>query len=100
MPTAIQSLSVEPVAGAADRFGEEVVRDFDVDAGAVAGLAVRVHRAAVPDGAQRVDAGLHHVAPRACRRAAATRPTPQASCSCDGSYVPASRATLAFQSAT
>ena len=33
-----------------------------MDAGAVAGLAVGVHRAAVPDGLQRVDAGLHDVA--------------------------------------
>jgi len=35
-----------------------------MDAGAVAGLAVGVDRAAVPDRAQRVDAGLHHLAAR------------------------------------
>ena len=35
-----------------------------MDAGAVAGLAVGVDRAAVPDRAQRVDAGLDHLAPR------------------------------------
>ena len=35
-----------------------------MDAGAVAGLAVGVHRAAVPDGLERVDAGLHHLAAR------------------------------------
>ena len=36
-----------------------------MDAGAVPGLAVRVHGAAVPDGLERVDARLHHVAPGA-----------------------------------
>ena len=36
-----------------------------MDAGAVPGLAVCVHGTAVPHGAQGVDAGLHHVAPRA-----------------------------------
>ena len=35
-----------------------------MDAGAVAGLAVGVDRAAVPDRLQRLDAGLDHVAPR------------------------------------
>ena len=52
------------VAGALDRLGEEVLRDLDMDAGAVAGLAVGIDRAAVPDRLQRVDAGLHHVAAR------------------------------------
>ncbi len=33
-------------------------------AGAVAGLAVGIHRAAVPHRLQRVDAGLHHLSPR------------------------------------
>ena len=33
--------------------------------GAVAGLAVGIDRAAVPDRLQRIDAGLHHVAPGA-----------------------------------
>ncbi len=53
------------VAAALDVLGEEVLRDLDMDAGAVAGLAVGVHRAAVPHRLQRVDAGLHDVAPGA-----------------------------------
>ena len=51
-------------AAALHRLGEEVLRDFDVDAGAVAGLAVGVHGAAMPHRLQRIDARLHHVAPR------------------------------------
>ena len=51
------------VAAALDVLGEEVLRDLDMDAGAVPGLAVRIHRAAVPHGLQRIDAGLHHVPP-------------------------------------
>ena len=43
---------------------EEVLRDLDMDAGAVAGLAVGIDRAAMPDRLQRIDAGHHHVAPR------------------------------------
>ena len=43
---------------------EEVLRDLDVDAGAVAGLAVGVDRAPVPHGLERRDAGLDHIAPR------------------------------------
>ena len=35
-----------------------------MDAGAVAGLAVGIDGAAVPHRAERVDAGLHHLAPR------------------------------------
>ena len=38
----------------ADMLAEEILRDLDVDAGAVAGLAVGVDGAAVPDGLQRV----------------------------------------------
>src|SRR5882757_4153268 len=41
---------------------EEVLRDLDVDAGAVAGLAVGIDGAAVPHRLQRIDAGRHHVA--------------------------------------
>jgi len=52
------------LAAALQLLGEEVVRDFDVDAGAVAGLAIGVHGAAVPDGLQRIYPRLHHVAPR------------------------------------
>ena len=51
------------VAGAANGFGKEILRDFDVDAGAVAGLAIGVDCAPVPNGLQRIDTGLHHVAP-------------------------------------
>ena len=43
---------------------EEVLRDLDMDAGAVAGLAVGVDRAAVPDRLQRLDRRLDHLAPR------------------------------------
>src|SRR5690606_37619675 len=47
-----------------DVLAEEVLRDLHVDAGAVAGLAVGVDRAAMPDGLQRGDAGFHHAARR------------------------------------
>ena len=53
------------VAAALDVFGEEILRDLDMDAGAVPGLAVGIHGAAVPHRLQRVDASLHHVAPGA-----------------------------------
>src|SRR5690606_20481214 len=43
---------------------EEVLRDLDLDAGAVAGLAVGVDRAAMPHRLQRIDARDHHVATR------------------------------------
>ncbi len=57
------------VAGALDLVLEERVRDLDMDARAVAGLAVGIDRAAVPDRLQRVDAVLHHLAaPRAVDR--------------------------------
>ena len=52
MPTAIR-WSVR--TRALDLALEEVLRDLDVDAGAVAGLAVGVDRAAVPDRLQRLD---------------------------------------------
>ncbi len=54
----------ELVPGAHHDFGEEILRNLDVDAGAVAGLAVGIDRAPVPDGLQRVDPRLHHLAPR------------------------------------
>ncbi len=41
---------------------EEILRDLDMDAGAVAGLAVGVDRAAMPHRLQRIDARRHHVA--------------------------------------
>ena len=61
MPTAM------PLVGAAlplDLALEEVLRDLDVDAGPVAGLAVGVDGAAVPDRLQRLDALDHDLAPR------------------------------------
>ena len=51
------------VAGLGDLLMEEVLRDLDMDARAVAGLAVGVHRAPVPDRLERVDARFDHVAP-------------------------------------
>jgi hypothetical protein len=41
---------------------EEILRDLDVDARTVAGLAVGVHGAAVPHRLQRIDARRNHVA--------------------------------------
>ena len=52
------------VPGVADVVLEDVLRDLHVDPGAVAGLAVGVQRAAVPDRLERRDARLHHPAPR------------------------------------
>ena len=49
--------------GIADVVAEEILRDLDMDAGAVAGLAVGVDRAAVPHRLQRIDARHHDVAP-------------------------------------
>ena len=49
-------------AGVADMLLEEVLRDLDVDARAVAGLAVGVDGAAVPHRLQRIDARRDHVA--------------------------------------
>ena len=52
------------VAGALDVLLEEVLGNLQVDAGAVAGLAVGIHGAPVPHRFQRVDAGQNHLAPR------------------------------------
>ena len=60
------------VAGAADMLLEEVLRNLDVDAGAVAGLAVGVDRAAVPQRLERLDAGLRR--PRAAAGRRSPRP--------------------------
>lgn len=49
------------VSGAAHLIVEERHRDLHMDARAVAGLAIRIHRAAMPDRLQRVDAVLHHL---------------------------------------
>jgi hypothetical protein len=62
MPTACARAPA--VAAALHDLGEEVLRHLDMDAGAVAGLAVGIDRAAVPDRLQRVDAGLHDAAMR------------------------------------
>jgi hypothetical protein len=70
-----------PVRGPAR---EEVLRDLDMDAGAVAGLAVGVDRAAVPDAfSARCPAST--TSRRGLPSIAQTRPTPQASCSSAGS---------------
>ena len=50
------------VAGAADLIVEELNRNLHVDARAVAGLAVGIHRAPVPDRLQRLDARFHDLA--------------------------------------
>jgi hypothetical protein len=52
------------VAGAQDLIVEERGRDLHVDARAVAGLAIGIDGAPVPDGLQRVDAVFHHLARR------------------------------------
>ena len=52
------------VAAALHRIGEEILRDLDMDAGTIAGLAIGIDSAAVPDGLERIDARLHHLAPR------------------------------------
>ncbi len=51
-------------AGAPHVIAEEVLRNLHVDAGAVAGLAVGVHRPAVPEGLERLQAGFDHAAVR------------------------------------
>ena len=51
---------LHPVADPADLVGEEVLRHVEQDARPVAGLAVGVHGAPVPDGLQGADGQLHH----------------------------------------
>ena len=51
-------------AGAPDMVLEEILRDLHMDAGPVAGLAVGIDRAAMPDRLQRRDRRLHHLAAR------------------------------------
>ena len=46
------------VAGVADMLLEKFLRDLHMNAGPVAGLAVGIHRAAMPEGGQRLDAEL------------------------------------------
>ena len=50
------------VAGAFDLVIEKRHRDLHVNARTVPGLAIGIHRAAVPDRLQRLDAGLDHLA--------------------------------------
>src|SRR4051794_29149611 len=52
------------MAGVADMVVEKILRDLDMDAGAVAGLAVSVNGAAMPHRLERGDAKLHHLAAR------------------------------------
>ena len=51
-------------AGAADVIPEEILRDLDMDAGAIAGLAIGIDGAAVPDSLQRRNRRLDHLAAR------------------------------------
>ena len=51
----------ELAAGVADILPKEVLRDFDMDARAIAGLAVGIDGTAVPHGLQGVDAGRNDV---------------------------------------
>ena len=53
---------MQQMTAALDGIGEEILRDFDVNARAVAGLAIGIDRTAMPDGLERVDTGFHHVA--------------------------------------
>jgi len=52
------------IAAARDVLAEEILRDLDMDAGAVAGLAIGIDGAAVPDGLQRRNRRLNHLAAR------------------------------------
>ena len=63
MPTR-ELAAADLLAGAADILAEEILRDLHMDAGAVAGLAVGIDGAAVPDRLQRGDAVLDHLAAR------------------------------------
>ena len=77
---------------------EEIVRDLDMDSRPVTRLAVGIDRTAMP---HRASAHRSRPAPRraaSCPSSAATKPTPQASCSMRGVVGARSRATLAFQS--
>ena len=54
----------EPIATAFHHGGEEILRDFDMDARTITGFAIGIHRAAMPNGAQSINTGLHHFPPR------------------------------------
>jgi hypothetical protein len=54
----------EPIATAFHHGGEEILRDFDMNSRTIAGLAIGIHRAAMPNRAQGINAGLHHRPPR------------------------------------
>ena len=53
----------EPITTAFHDGGKEILRDFNMDARTIAGLAIGIHRAAMPNGAQRINAGLHNLSP-------------------------------------
>ena len=53
---------LELIATIAHRLGEEILRDFNMDARAIAGLAISIDGAAVPDRLQRINAGLDNLA--------------------------------------
>ena len=65
-----QPAAVIVVTGAGDMLDKEVTRDLDMDAGAVAGHAVGIDRAAVPDRLKRLD---RRIDDRAGRLAVARR---------------------------
>ena len=52
------------MSGLLHSFAEEILWHLQVDAAAVAGLAVRIDGAAVPDGLQRIDGARHDFAAR------------------------------------
>ena len=59
-----ESPALGALAGCLHMLPEEVLRNLDMNAGAVAGHPVRIDRAPVPHRLQRCDAGLDHIAPR------------------------------------
>ena len=67
--------------GAADLIKEERRRDLHMDAGAVAGLAIGIHSAAVPDRLQRIECRSARPAGTACHRWPPPARQPQELCS-------------------
>ena len=53
----------QPIATAFHHGSEEILRDFDMNAGPIAGFAIGIHGAAMPNGTQRINAGLHNFPP-------------------------------------
>jgi hypothetical protein len=56
--------AARPIAAALNRLGKEILWYFHMNPGAIARLAIRIDRASVPHSTQRIDARLHHLAPR------------------------------------